>query len=267
MPRLHLPILVTQVAKASAPDSITALKRGFQILRCFQPGDDVLGNKELSERTQLPRSTVARLTGTLLEMGYLAKDRSHRYRLASAVLDLGFTFLANFDIRGLIRPHLQEVADFAMAGCSIGMLDGMNMLYLEHARSRAVSMGINVGIGSRAPVVSTAMGHAYLAGLAPAERAGLMKMLEVAHQKEWPRQRRLIEKSIRDIKDQGFCFISSTWNPGVNAVGVPLRSKDGRHVYSITCAGPSSLLSETKLREVVGPKLVEVVQSASTMLM
>ena len=37
----------------------TTLARGLDILRCFTPEEPFLGNKELSERTGLPRPTTS----------------------------------------------------------------------------------------------------------------------------------------------------------------------------------------------------------------
>ncbi len=41
---------------------VSALARGLQVLRCFKLGEERLGNQQLAERCQLPKSTVTRLT-------------------------------------------------------------------------------------------------------------------------------------------------------------------------------------------------------------
>lgn len=248
-------------------ETVQSLKKGFEILRCFQPTHDVLGNKELSERTGLPRPTVARFTATLVDLGYLRATPERKYRLASAVLDLGFTFLANFEIRELIRPYLQEVADFSMAGCSVGTIDDLNMLYIEQCRCRVIRMGVYVTVGSRLPIARTAMGHAYLAGLQPDDLAHTLRLLKLAWPRDWSRNRRAIEESIAQVRDTGFCAVLGDWQEGIHAVGVPLVIRNGQEVYGVTCAGPSNLLPKEKILEQVGPKLVEVVRSASTMIL
>ena len=50
---------------------VTALARGLEILRCFGPSDEYLGNAELAKRTSIPRPTVSRMTATLTQLGYL----------------------------------------------------------------------------------------------------------------------------------------------------------------------------------------------------
>ncbi|MTV18952.1 MULTISPECIES: helix-turn-helix domain-containing protein [Bradyrhizobium] len=47
---------------------------GIGNLRAFRPGVDALGNGETAERTGLPRSSVSRLTKTLVPSGGLDED-------------------------------------------------------------------------------------------------------------------------------------------------------------------------------------------------
>lgn len=71
---------------------VTALARGLALLAAFR-GERVLGNLELARRTQLPKSTVSRLTFTLTCLGYLEQaddGRGHTaYRLGARVAELG----------------------------------------------------------------------------------------------------------------------------------------------------------------------------------
>jgi DNA-binding IclR family transcriptional regulator len=68
----------------------TTLARGLEVLRCFTPLEPLLGNKEISVRTGLPKPTVSRLTYTLTKLGYLRHNmRLGKYQLGSAVLSIG----------------------------------------------------------------------------------------------------------------------------------------------------------------------------------
>jgi DNA-binding IclR family transcriptional regulator len=76
-------------SRGSSPSN-RSLERGVEILRAFRPGSELLGNGELAERTGLPKSTVSRLTQTLVAVGMLQAESALRaYRLAPAVLSLG----------------------------------------------------------------------------------------------------------------------------------------------------------------------------------
>src|SRR5690606_851872 len=77
-----------------------ALARGLEVLRCFTPGESLLGNKDISVRTGLPKPTVSRLTYTLTKLGYLQHDTwLGKYRLGPLVLSIGYPVLASMDER------------------------------------------------------------------------------------------------------------------------------------------------------------------------
>jgi hypothetical protein len=69
------------------------LARGLEVLRCFRVGEPLLGNKEIAQRTGLPKATVSRLTHTLIELGYLPQQGPRQSRVASAVLSIGYPLL------------------------------------------------------------------------------------------------------------------------------------------------------------------------------
>ena len=69
---------------------VTALARGLEILRCFGPSDEYLGNAELAKRTSIPRPTVSRMTATLTQLGYLRyAENLEKYRLGPGAIHTG----------------------------------------------------------------------------------------------------------------------------------------------------------------------------------
>src|SRR4029077_10170552 len=90
---------------------VTALARGLDILRAFHAGEGMLGNQEIAHRTGLPKPTVARLTHTLTELGYLNYIRRFRkYELGASVLALGYAAISSMDVRRASRQPLETLA-------------------------------------------------------------------------------------------------------------------------------------------------------------
>jgi DNA-binding IclR family transcriptional regulator len=152
---------------------VTALARGLEVLSCFRTGDKSLGNQEIAKRCKLPKSTVSRLTYTLTKLGYLIQlEESGKYRLGTATLALGSYMMARLDVKQMARPMMQALAEFAKATVSLGTRDRLAMLYVENCRSSA-ALTLSVDVGSRIPLLSSALGRAYLAEISPAERGGV----------------------------------------------------------------------------------------------
>ncbi|HSV79574.1 MAG TPA: helix-turn-helix domain-containing protein [Ramlibacter sp.] len=90
---------------------VAPFARALALLEAWSPQDRWLGNSELSLRTGLPSSTVTRIVQSLVQLGYLHHDPSLRkYRLAAAVLALGYGATANSAVQRAARVHMQAFA-------------------------------------------------------------------------------------------------------------------------------------------------------------
>jgi DNA-binding IclR family transcriptional regulator len=239
---------------------VTALARGLQVLQCFASGEERLGNQELSERCALPKSTVTRLTYTLTKLGFLHHvPEAGRYRLGMATLRLGGTTLSRLDAKEISRPLMQQLANDTGCLVSLGMRDGMSMLYVETCRSDSI-VTIRLNIGSRIPLATTAMGRAYLAGAKPAARRGLEERIRTLDAANWPRIERGIRQSVEDIEHHGCCSSFGDWRGEVNAIASPLRVGKGMPLMVLSAAGPRSMAPDFFMQE-VRPKLRETVEA------
>lgn len=91
-----------------------SLERGLEILRAFRPGSEVLGNGELAERAGLARSTVSRLTQSLVEMGFLQYDAALRaYRLGVPVLSLAHAMRSGSTVLQQAAPLMRVARELA----------------------------------------------------------------------------------------------------------------------------------------------------------
>lgn len=238
---------------------VTALARGLDVLGAFRSRDRMLGNQELARRSGLPKSTISRLTYTLTKQGYLehAEDGSGNtgYRLGSAVLALGSAMLARMDMRQLARPMMQELADHSRGMVSLGMRDRLSMIYVENCRSES-ALTLSLDVGSRIPLATTAMGRAYLALCAEAERNELLDRIRELDTQAWPRIREAIERALAEYRDLGCCTSFGEWQRDVNAIAIAFRPPGGRSVMAINCGGPSFNLSPQFLLDEVRPQML-----------
>src|SRR6201996_9241350 len=131
---------------------VVALSRGLDVLRAFRPNDGLLGNQEIAARTNLPKPTVSRLTYTLTKLGYLTPvPRFEKYQLAPAAPTLG--------VRHLSEPYREELMRETGGAVAIGGRDRLSMIYF--GQSRGMTIGVQLDVGSRIPIATTAMGRAY----------------------------------------------------------------------------------------------------------
>lgn len=234
----------------------TTLARGLELLRCFTPGEPVLGNKDLSQRLGLPAATVSRLTYTLMCMGYLAQTESYgKYRLGSAVLSLGYPMLQLFTVRRHARPLMLELAEETGGSVSIGIRDRLSIVHIEAIRSRANAI-YPLDVGTTHSLAGTAMGRAYFMACLPKERDALLNQLRVKSPEEWELHGEQLMRNLTQYARTGCCVSVGEIHPDVQAVAVPLGRIDRGEAAAINCAFQGRALDEVWLREMIAPKLI-----------
>jgi DNA-binding IclR family transcriptional regulator len=240
-------------------DFITSIARAFSILRAFKRGERSLGNKEIAERTGLPKSSVARITYTLTKLGYLEfLPREEKYSLGIGLLGLGQNYLSGLDARAVARPLMQELADYSQATVALAARDGDHMVFLEICHGNQL-FRLRMEVGERVPRGTTALGRAGLAALPEEERnKSIAAFLDRIKKCDGAKVRQGLEQALKDYDKHGFCCSFGDWNESVFAVGVPMSSKDGRKVLAFSCFGPVHEMTRTRLVTDIGPRLVEL---------
>jgi len=244
---------------------VTSLARGLEVLRAFRPGEGPVGNNELAKRTGLPRSTISRLTNTLVQLGYLIhREDLGRYEPSPAVLSLGYTVLANSRLRLVASPAMRELARQTGYSIALGARHKLNMLYVEAVRGTLASTLV-LDVGSYIPVAKTSMGRAFLCGLDEPERDFLMDNIKRHAEGDWDDIKKGIEQSQKDYMDFGFCISAGEWQRATSAVGVPVWDRAKGDLMAFNCGASAYLVSEDVLREEVGPQLVALARGVEIM--
>lgn len=245
---------------------VTALARGLEILRCFGPTDEYLGNAELAKRTRIPRPTVSRMTATLTQLGYLRyAEQLEKYRLGPGILDLGYRYLAGEGVRDIARPYMQELADATDCLVAMGAPDNNAITYIQTCQGSG-PMVLRLTVGSRVDMATSACGRAFMAGLRPQDREPYYQQMRAASPDAWPEQLKGLERAYKEYEKYGFCTSDAEWNREVSAVGAPLVLENGTQVLAFNCGGSSLRLSRRVLTENLGPRLRELVGQVRQMV-
>lgn len=255
-------------AKTAATDRnfVVALSRGLDVLRAFHPNDGLLGNQEIAARTKLPKPTISRLTYTLTKLGYLIPvPRFEKYALAPSAMSLGYAALANLGIRHISQSYRDQVMRETDGAVAVGARDRLGMIYVGQSRS-ARTVGVQLDVGSRIPIATTAMGRAYFWALNDAERADLLREMREHYGTRWAKIRDGLERSGEFVAKHGFTLSVGEWQDDVHAVGVALRMSDGTGTYAFNCGAPAFRFTEDRLVSDIGPRLLAMLRDIESAL-
>jgi len=210
-----------------------SLERGVEVLRAFRPGSAQLGNAELSERTGLPRSTISRLTQTLVGAGMLQVDPDTRtYRLAPAVLTLAHAMRSGSQVLALASPLMRGTAQTHKINVGLAAPDHDDMVYLESHRYHPRPSQRSVVSGQRVPMALTSLGRAYLAIAPSAETQLRLQHWRQARGPQWSALQTAIEAAAQAVSQHGFCV--AAWQHEVVALATPFVHLGAHYVLNVS---------------------------------
>ncbi len=125
-------------ARRTAADSAfsASLERGLSILSAFTGSRSVLGIADLARAAGLTKSTTHRYVATLTKLEYLQQDpETKKYFLGPRSVDLGFAAIDSMELTSLAGPPLQALADETGYTASMGLSDGLDVVYVDRRRS------------------------------------------------------------------------------------------------------------------------------------
>jgi DNA-binding IclR family transcriptional regulator len=178
---------------------------------------------------------------------------------------LGYAALANLGVRHLSESFREEVMRETGGAVAVGARDRLSMIYVGQSRN-GLALGVQLDVGSRIPIATTAMGRAYIWALPDEERAALLRELREHYGSRWPRMRDGIERAGETVEKLGFAISAGEWHDDIHAVGVGLKLNDGTGPYAFNCGAPAFRFTEDRLRNDIGPRLVAMVRNIEAAL-
>jgi DNA-binding IclR family transcriptional regulator len=248
-------ILAPRTKKSGSPRQtdrqfVAALGRGLDILQCFTPASPELGTSQLARMTGLPQPTVWRLCHTMTELGFLvAVPDQDRLRLGLPVLTLGYAVLAGQRIGETAKPYMEAIAKRYQGAVSLGVRDGLNMLYLQRCQGSSIILA-DLSVGSRVPLAYSATGWAYLAAVPDSDRKQLISEIRAVDRQKWATIEPSFETTFKKFKKTGYVVSIGSLHPQVNAVAVPVPSQDGSILLTVSSGGINSVFTDKVLHEV-----------------
>jgi DNA-binding IclR family transcriptional regulator len=146
---------------------VSMVGRSASVLAAFDLRHPTMGLSELARRSALPKATVHRLAGQLVEHGFLERD-GERYRLGVLLFELGQRVPRSRVLRDAALPFLEDLYVASRETVHLAVPAGRDVMYIDklvgHSSGRTPS-----AVAGRLPMHCTATGKAILAHLHPDE--------------------------------------------------------------------------------------------------
>lgn len=225
----------------------SALDKAMRVLDALVDQPQSVGLPDLTARVGLPRQTVHRVLQQLEELGFVLRNPARdRYSIGPNLTDLALKTLHSANQSAPVRAVLQDLVDDIQETCNIGVLDRLELVYLERIECEW-HLRVHLKAGSRVPAHATAGGKMLLSSLRPSLIANLLKTRPLkAFTEHTITDQTALTVALQDIRKQGCSLNNQEFALGLIAVAVPIADHTGRHVASLALQAPTSRLSMEK---------------------
>jgi IclR family acetate operon transcriptional repressor len=188
----------------------------------------------LARRADLPMSTVHRLVGTLVSLGYVRADAEKRYALSPRMIHLGER--SGRMVSHWAIPYLARLVDELGETANLAQLDGDRVVYVAQVPSRH-SMRMFTEVGRRVHPHCTAVGKALLARLPDPQLDSLVQRTGLpANTSHTITTVDRLHDDVASIRDTGYAVDDEEQELGVRCVAVALD--DGPLRLALSVSGP-----------------------------
>ncbi|MBR9871680.1 MAG: IclR family transcriptional regulator [Gammaproteobacteria bacterium] len=226
--------------------TVPALQKGLRILEMFDSNCRALSQVEMAQSLGVSTSSLYRIVQTLVSMGYLNKIGTNTYSLGTQVVSRGFSYLASREIVEVAAPFVTRLRDSTSLSSHVGVRDGTEVLYVYRALALQ-RVSVNVPVGTRFPLHTTAMGRALLTGMSPAELQHLFQGQRLdGYPRPAPQSMPELMALCEKERAQGWTHHYSDHS---TALAIPIRNFTGQVIAAINISGPDPVMNTEGVME------------------
>lgn len=251
--------------KASAKNQ--SVEKLFSIIEVMAAEPLPMRLQDIAAAVNIPASTALRFVNTLQTIGYVRQDpHTLRYAPTLKFTHLGAQIASHLSLRDLVRPYLEDLANYSGECCCLAEEQDMHVVTLDVVSGQNDMLQIVRKPGARTLMHCSGVGKLLLLNRTSAEleaytRITALKSLTPHSISSFAQ----LTDALRTVRLSGYAMDDEESALGVRSLAVPIKDYSGRAVCGISIAAPSARFTDERVRELL-PKLRETGSAISALL-
>jgi len=227
----------------TAPDGTQSIIRALSVLKMFDDANPTWDLNELTEASQLNKTTLFRILGALEYEGLLEKTDDGRYCLGSEIIALGGRAARVNNLRTVSHPVLKHLTAISGETTTLEVMrtesdQSWSMLVIDEVLGKHI-VGITQYIGSRLPIHATSTGKAVLAFVDDDHRDDILSAQFAAFTDETRINAASLTRDLEQVATQGYSLAYGELELGLVAIGAPIFDANHQVRAAISLTGAS----------------------------
>jgi len=217
----------------------SALDKALAILEHVTAHPQAVGLPDLSERLDMPRQTVHRTLLQMEELGLIIRDPTRdRFYVGQRLTHLATSALFSENHNMPTRVILQDLVDDIGESCNIGVLDGLDFVYLDRIQTQS-SLRVHLEAGTHVPAHATSGGKILLAFLPNRLRDKLIRLKTLPRYTDTTiTDPDALECELAACREKGYAINNQESENGIVGIAMPVQDDKGQVIAAIACHAP-----------------------------
>lgn len=240
------------------PTGTQAIDRAGRLLTLVLQADGDITIGTLSVLADLPKSTTSRLIRSLEHQGLVSRDPDSGGVLPGPTI-VAYARRVNrdADLVSLARDLLERLADETGETANLTIPTHRGVEQLDQVEGRYI-LGQANWLGRVVPLHSSAVGKCFLAFDGAVLPGGTLESLTP----QTICDRDALRVDLAEVRARGWASSVDEIEPGLTALGAPVRDREGRAIAGLAVTGPSIRLSPDR-HERIGSMLKDAASDLS----
>lgn len=229
---------------------VPALEKGLNILEKLAKSEGYLRITDIHEQMGIPKTSVFMILSTLETMEYIEKVDDNRYRLTMKIYNIGNEVIAKYDIRGIARPIMEEMAEKLKFTVHLAVLSSGKAVYIEKVDGPTfVQFGTRIGHSIH--VHFSAVGKVLAASLEDHQLDEIIETNPLVRKTEHTITSPEIFKNLLvSVRELGYAIEDEEGEIGVRCIGAPIFNKSGKVIAAISITSIRNDLQSNQFHEI-----------------
>ncbi|MFT8242923.1 IclR family transcriptional regulator [Roseomonas sp. BN140053] len=261
-------------APDTAPEAIEdaylspPVQRAARLLRHIAEGDPVINMARTARALDINRTTLLRLLRTLEAERFIeSRGEGRGWKVGLGLIGMAAQAFFSEDLVQTAVPVVARLADAVGLSAHLGVLDGVEVVYVVRRTPEHGRFVSNIRVGSRLPAHAAVMGRVILAHLPP-ERvrqlfAGTAMPASTAHTPVTPEQ---LRERLDADRAAGLAWSDGFYEAGITSVAAAVFDAAGAPVAALNVSGQTAIFDGPARRERIGRAVADAADEISRRL-
>jgi len=220
--------------------------KSFQLIQAVvDAGNNGATFSKAVRESLVPKSTAHRLLNELTDIGALRFDAETKSYFGGLLLArFGAAVAADYDLRKIVRPHLERLHEQTGHTATLGIRDGNRGIYLDKVETRDFGIRLHSEIGKAFPLHCTGIGKVLLSQIDDGEVKAILrgKLESLTHRTTTDKT--MLRKELKNIRRQGYAIDDEEITRGLICVAAPVFGPKGDMAGALSCTFPTWIRDE-----------------------